>query len=81
MNALSCPNAVSTTGADVLAAAARLRRERRGIAVRSCSCNRYSIEFVAGNEDVAQVVFQNEGQKLVVWLGYGPTVLLVVGYL
>ena len=61
VNALSGSNAIPTAGADVLSTAARLRRERWGIAVRSRSCNRYSVESVAGDEDVAQIVFEHKG--------------------
>ena len=80
MNALGSSNTVPAAGADVLAAAACLRRERRGIAVRTCSHYRNAVILVAGNEDVAQVVFQNEGQKLVIWLGDCPAIFFVVRY-
>ena len=80
MNALSGTNTVPTTGADVLSTAARLRREKWGITVRSCSCNRYSIEFVAGDEDIAQIIFEHEGQKLIVWLSNCPAVFFVMAY-
>ena len=80
MNALSGSNTVPTAGADVLPTAARLRRERWGIAVRSCSCNRYSIEFIAGNENIAQIVFEHKGQQLVIWLSDCPAIFFVVAY-
>ena len=80
MNALSGSNAVPTTGADVLSTAARLRRERWGIAVRSCSCNRYPVEFIAGDENIAQIVFKHKGQQLVIWLSDCPTVFFVMAH-
>ena len=78
MNALSSSNTVPTAGADIFPTAAWLRRERRGVAVCSCSCNRYPIELVAGDEDIAQIIFEDEGQQLVVWLSDGPAVFLVM---
>ena len=48
--------------------------------MRSCSCNRYSIEFIAGNENIAQIVFEHKGQQLVVWLRDGPAVFFVVAH-
>ena len=80
MNALSGPNTVPAAGADVLAAAACLRRERRGVAVRSCSCNRYSVELVAGDKNIAQIVFEHKSQQLVVWLSDGPAVFFVMAH-
>lgn len=80
MNALGSPNTVPAAGADVLAAAARLRRERWGIAVRSCSCNRYAVELIAGDEDIAQIVFEHKSQQLIVWLSDGPAVFFVMAH-
>ena len=80
MNALSGSNTVPTTGADVLSTAARLRREKWGITVRSCSCNRYPVEFIAGNEDVAQIVIEHESQQLIVWLSDGPAIFFVMAH-
>ena len=80
MNALGGPNTVPATGADVLSTAARLWWERWGIAVRSCSCNRYSVEFVAGDEDVAQIVFEHKSQQLIVWLSDCPAIFFVMAY-
>ena len=80
MNALSGSNAVPTAGADVLSTAARFRRERWGIAVRSASRDRYSIEFIAGDEDIAQIVFEHKSQQLIIWLSDGPAVFFVVRY-
>ena len=80
MNALGSPNTVPAAGADIFPTAARLRRERWGIAVRSCSCNRYAVELIAGDEDIAQIVFEHKGQQLVVWLSDGPAVFFVMAY-
>lgn len=80
MNALSGSNTVPAAGADVLAAAACLRRERRGIAVRTCSHYRNAVILVAGDKNIAQIVFEDEGQQLVVWLSDGPAVFFVVRY-
>lgn len=46
--------------------------------MRSCSCNRYAVEFVAGDEDVAQIVIEHESQQLIVWLSDGPAVFFVM---
>ena len=78
MNALGSPNTVPAAGEDIFPTAARLRRERWGIAVRSCSCNRYAVELIAGDEDIAQIVFEHKGQQLVVWLSDGPAVFFVM---
>lgn len=80
MNALSGSNTVPAARADVLSTAARLRRERRGVAVCSCSCNRYAVELIAGDEDIAQIVFEHKSQQLVVWLRDGPAVFFVVAH-
>ena len=80
MNALSGSNTVPAAGADIFPTAACLRRERRGVAVRSCSCNRYAVELVAGDKNIAQIVFEHKGQQLVVWLSDGPAVFFVVRY-
>ena len=80
MDALSGPNTVPTAGADIFPTATCLRRERRGVAVCSCSCNRYAVELVAGNEDVAQIVIEHESQQLIVWLSDGPAIFLVMAY-
>ena len=80
MNALSGSNAVPAAGADVLSTAARLRRERWGIAVRSCSCNRYPVEFIAGDEDIAQIVFEHKGQQLIIWLSDCPAIFFVMAH-
>ena len=46
--------------------------------MRTCSCNRYAVEFVAGDEDVAQIVIEHESQQLIVWLSDGPAVFFVM---
>ena len=50
-------NYLKTQSNKIFPTAACLRRERRGVAVCSCSCNRYAVELVAGDEDIAQIVF------------------------
>ena len=80
MDALSGPNTVPAAGTDIFPTAARLRRERWGVAVCSCSCNRYAVEFIAGDEDITQIVFEHEGQQLVVWLSDGPAVFFVMAH-
>lgn len=80
MNALGSPNTVPAAGADIFPTAARLRRERWGIAVRSCSCNRYAVELIAGDEDIAQIVFEHKGQQFIVWLSDGPAVFFVMAH-
>lgn len=80
MNALGSPNTVPAAGADIFPTAARLRRERWGIAVRSCSCNRYTVELVAGDKNIAQIVFEHKSQQLVVWLSDGPAVFFVMAH-
>lgn len=80
MNALGSPNTVPAAGADIFPTAARLRRERWGIAVRSCSCNRYAVELIAGDEDIAQIVFEHKSQQLIVWLSDGPAVFFVMAH-
>ena len=62
MNALGSPNTVPAAGADVLSTAAWLRRERRCAAVRTRSHYRNAVILVAGNEDVAQIIFEHKGQ-------------------
>lgn len=80
MNALGGPNTVPAAGADIFPTAACLRWERWGIAVRSCSCNRYAVELIAGDEDIAQIVFEHKSQQLIVWLSDGPAVFFVMAY-
>lgn len=80
MNALGSPNTVPAAGADIFPTAARLRRERWGIAVRSCSCNRYAVELIAGDEDIAQIVFEHKSQQLIVWLRDCPAVFFVMAH-
>lgn len=80
MNALGSPNTVPAVGADILSTAACLRRERRGVAVCSCSCNRYAVELIAGDEDIAQIVIEHESQQLIVWLSDGPAIFFVMSH-
>ena len=46
----------------------------------SCSCNRYAVELVAGDEDIAQIIFEHKGQQLIVWLSDGPAVFFVMAH-
>lgn len=48
--------------------------------MRSCSCNRYAVELIAGDEDIAQIVFEHKSQQLVVWLSDGPAVFFMMAY-
>lgn len=48
--------------------------------MRSGSRNRYSVELVAGDEDIAQIVFEHKGQQLVIWLSDCPAVFFVMAH-
>ena len=48
--------------------------------MRSCSCNRYPVELIAGNEDIAQIIFEHKGQQLIVWLSDGQAVFFVMAH-
>ena len=77
---LGSSDAISAAGADVLSAAALLGRWGRHSASAVCASSAHgdAVEFVAGDKDVGQPVFQYEVKQVIAGAGDSPTILLMM---